>query len=312
MQRAVLALVVAGMALSATPASAQLFEISRLDQSRAVSMATDVAYDPIHDCYFVITGWPNVVTGQFLDRFGRTLGPTFTLGTPDSFFVSATVYSPDVSDGAGGRGGFLAIWVAGNGEVVAQIVSFPGRLVGVPRPIFTAHGEFRSSDVAYSPTDRTFLVALEYRKFETLFDAPSWLVRVDLSAQAIGAAALSSDPNYNCFFEYTSTCDVHVEWNPVSREFGVLYPQGISSSETSGSVNGCSRACEATALSWAARMSDSATARASSESTHTTATTSLSDPRQQRPCTALSWMATDKSLQEDECQGRWNSSPMTG
>jgi hypothetical protein len=226
MKRRLLAFVVTAIVLTSGSASAQLFEISRLDEARAVSMATDAAYDPVHDCYFMITGWPDVVTGQFLDRAGRPAGPAITLSTTQqSFFVSATVYSPDVSDGAGGRGGFLALWVGASGQLVAQIVSFPGRLVGPATTIFGALGEFRSGDVGYSSVDRRFLVAFEYRKWGTIDDAPSRLVVLDVNIHPIGEVALSSDPNHNCFFEYLEMCDVHVEWNPISREFGVLYPQ---------------------------------------------------------------------------------------
>jgi hypothetical protein len=225
---------VCGLSLvTASPASAQLFEIARTDQSVVSTFGSDAAYDSVHDCYFVVSGFPEVA-GQFVDRAGRPLGPALTLDRSRAFYVSPVVYSPDLSDGAGGRGGFMVIWSpeSANNSLIAQVVSFPGRLVGTPRTIFAASRSWiTSSDVDYSPVDRMFLVGVEYFKFDAVFDAPSRLLRLDLSSQVIGDVPLSSDPNFNCFQEGYWWCDIHVKWNPVAGEFGVLYRQSVGTAQ---------------------------------------------------------------------------------
>jgi hypothetical protein len=227
--------------LLATPASAQLFEIASDSTPLADAFQNDAAYDPIHDTYFIVAGAPATI-GQFFDRSARALGPALTLDPQVSTFVASAAYSPDVSDGTGGHGGFLVIWSSRVGELFAQIVSFPGRAIGLPQRIFVnPHGtsgivpEITSSDVAYSPIDRIFLVVVEYRNGQSLFDGPSRLIRVNLQGQPVGETALSSDPNFDCFFEGFWQCDVHIVWNPVFQEFGVFYMQGISASESDNS-----------------------------------------------------------------------------
>ncbi len=197
-------------------------------------MSSHAAYDPVHDCYFVVSGFPAVV-GQLLDRSGRALGPVITLDSQRAFVVERTVYSPDVSDGAGRRGGFIIVWVPDatslGTELMAQIVVFPGIPVDGSKRIFTAPSGFiTSSDVEYSPSARIFLVAVEYWKGSgSIFDAPSRLLRLNLQAQVLTETALSSDPNDNCFAEGFSSCDVHVKWNSIANEFGVLYAQSFGS-----------------------------------------------------------------------------------
>jgi hypothetical protein len=228
----VLGCVVWAIGLSHTPAFAQPFEISRVSHSFGATMTTDVAYDPVHDCYFVISGDP-MVKGQFVDRSGRPLGASITLDTRRSPFVSRTVYSPDVSDGAGGRGGFLAAWspTYNGGTVLVRLVTVRGGLVGSPRGI--ASGFIVNVDAAYSPVDRVFFVGV--RDERGPWDNPARLLRLNLDGVPLEEIALSTVPNASCFHELDSACEVHVEWNPVSGEFGVLYPQGEASSTANSS-----------------------------------------------------------------------------
>ncbi len=215
--------------LTASSASAQLFEIARSGQSPVSSMSSHAAYDPVHDRYLVVTGFPTVI-GQFFDRFGNAAGSSFSLDIGSALFVLRVVYSPHVSNGAGGFGGFVVIWSYDHGQnVFAQIVSLPSGLVGARRTIFTGPPStfVVSADLAYAQTDRVFLVALTY--FAATANQPSQMVRLDLQAQSIGQTSLSFDPNQSCINEeFFWTCNIHVAWNPISREFGVLYRQGVS------------------------------------------------------------------------------------
>jgi hypothetical protein len=224
-----LALVAAAVLFSAAPASAQLFEIARSSQPLNVAFSANAAFDPAHDCYFVVTREP-AVTGHFIDRFGNIIG-TVAFDPRGGPYVSRVTYSPDVSDGAGGHGGFVVIFTL-ESAVVAQIVSFPGRLVGPPVPIYGGPTDpvfIIKADIAYSPVDRGFLVALARVK-EGLFptNVPAVLVWLDLDAHPIRQTTLSSDPDFSCFnLEFFDECsEVGVAWNPISAEYGVLYTQG--------------------------------------------------------------------------------------
>jgi hypothetical protein len=227
------AFVASVIVVCAAPASAQLFEISRVDQSPVTDIASEAAYDPVHDCYFVITGNPTVA-GQFVDRSGRPLGPTVTLdrrsfGGP-SFLNTRTVYSPDV---VGGQGGFLVIWSSRTKmevALLAAIVTFPGLLTTGPQRVdFRPLVDITGGGVAYSPTDHVFLVAVQYFATATLF-------RLDLEGQPLDQRPLSIPPDASCTGPQLFSCDIQVAWNPLAQEFGVLYSQGASTSTASERV----------------------------------------------------------------------------
>jgi hypothetical protein len=94
---------------AAAPASAQLHEITHVnDPSWFAFFGGDAAYDPVHDCYFAISS-RNPVSGRFLDRNGATIGTVLFDARPGDI-IAEVVYSPHLSDGAGGFGAFLAIW----------------------------------------------------------------------------------------------------------------------------------------------------------------------------------------------------------
>src|SRR4051812_1234403 len=102
------AALVAGLTLGlASSASAQLYEATRSnDPSFGVGLGSGAAYDPIHDCYFVVSGVGSV-TGRFIRPDGATLGAV-NLDAREGFAVVA--FSADIPDGGGGFGGFLTIW----------------------------------------------------------------------------------------------------------------------------------------------------------------------------------------------------------
>jgi hypothetical protein len=152
--RTVCAFVSAGLALCvASPASAQLYEVTHsTDPSWGTGFGNGAAYDPVHDCYFVVSGYRSV-TGRFINRDGATIG-TVTFDTRDGTAIAEVAYSSDVSDGAGGFGGFLTIWtLRGVPGLFGQIVAFPVGLVGPPVTIrATQPGELElNAGIAYSP-----------------------------------------------------------------------------------------------------------------------------------------------------------------
>ena len=73
--RIVCAFVSAGLALCvASPASAQLYEVTQSnDPSWRPGFKSGAAYDPVHDCYFVVSG-EGSVSGRFINRDGATIG----------------------------------------------------------------------------------------------------------------------------------------------------------------------------------------------------------------------------------------------
>ncbi len=155
MRRFVLAVLLVAIA---RPASAQLFEISSTHDSIVTSFGASAAYDPVHDCYFVVatvvdSGSQHKLIGRFLNRSGAALG-TVTMDTfPVGGAVSAVTYSPDISDGAGGFGGFVVVWPSG-GSIAAQGVAFPGRLVGSKATVTGPGFAPTRLAVAYSPVQR--------------------------------------------------------------------------------------------------------------------------------------------------------------
>ncbi len=229
-------LVLVSSLLMVRPAAAQLFSASQGSEKMFTSPSARAAYDPVHDCYFEITG-SSRLEGRFFDRAGRAVSGFLLIDAGEAAHVAAVVYSPDVSDGAGGFGGVVVVWShdvinGGSGErelLFAQIVSFPGRLVGTRRTIFAGTPMFSyvmSTDVAYSPTDRVFLVALSESSSSPVTDQRAWIVRLGLDLQPLGQTTLSSSPNLACLVVFFFRCHIGVAWNPTSREFGVLYRQG--------------------------------------------------------------------------------------
>jgi len=242
--RIIYTLVAAGLALSpAAPAAAQLHAVTESnDPSFRIGYASSAAYDPVHDCYFVVSGGASV-TGRFINPGGANIG-AISFDARAGF--SAVAYSPDIRDGAGGFGGFLAIWsLSGLPGLFGQIVSFPRGPIGPPvpiRPTFPAAFEFKGG-IAYSPVDHVFLVALgEYPFGINNGRLPTRIIRLNQDAQPLDDILLSSDsecPN----LEFSLGCNqVDVAWNPISTEFGVLYGEGpqrtLARISGSGTVSG--------------------------------------------------------------------------
>jgi hypothetical protein len=223
----ILAASLAALVGSVGSASAQLTPLGPLAGMVALwDFRGDVGYDPAHDVYLIafrtarrgINLVPTTMAA-FYDRAGKHLhsfdiinDSLTNIGDGEDIRVA---YSPDVSNGLGGFGGFLVIRVY-SGGVWAHLVFYPG--VAGPRiPVFTEANADKAA-VAYSPVDRQFLVAWGGRP-----GAPPQFVRVDLNGQRIGSPTLLRSER-ECDSPYPYACDeVDVAWNPTTNEFGVLY-----------------------------------------------------------------------------------------
>jgi hypothetical protein len=218
---------------AAPPASAQLFEIARTNTKVVSGISPAAAYDPVHDCYLVVSGGGSF-SGRFVDRAGRMLGAPFVIGAVPPFIATAVTYSPDVSNGQGGVGGFVAVWNPQNTTtLVAQLVSYPGRLVGLPITIMTGPVGvlfLEIADIAYSPVSKRFLVGATFWTSYPGSPPPSRSVLLNLNAQPIVEMALSLGSSGSCHtVEFFSSCnEVRVVWNSQTNEFGALYREGFN------------------------------------------------------------------------------------
>ena len=234
----VVAIAAAVITHAPSPAFAQLFEIARAVPiaGGATVLAADIAYDPVHDRYLVISEGPIGgalrIVGHFTDRTGRVVAGPFDIAPHG--WLHRVAYSPDVSDGIGGRGGFVVITgdlLAIAGELNAQIVSYPGRLVGSATMIFSAppNSATFKVDIAYSPTARRFLVAVGVYQPTSRFTAtasiPVRAIMLDLEAMPISDVPISPDPNPAPSFHefYYRRNEIRAVWNPASDDFGVLF-----------------------------------------------------------------------------------------
>lgn len=225
------------LVLGALPdrAAAQLVSLGSGSTSTSTTAAA-VAYDPAHDAYLVAR--PGAGASAFADGDGNLDGPSFTV-TASGASLHA-VYSADVSDGAGGTGGFLITWTDPGPfyfNVHAQIVAYPGRLVGPPVTVYQftnpqGSGIF-STAAAYSPTERVFLVAMGVVVLHV--NSPRF-VRLDLAGQPLGGIVLlpgagfphlgmpslgMPSPGASCGVLFHCG-EVHAVWNAASQEFGIL------------------------------------------------------------------------------------------
>jgi hypothetical protein len=192
----------------------------------------DVAYDPAHDAYLYVSQFPPSASpamgGLFINGTTHVASAPFVIGAITSTALSfRAVYSPDVSDGVGGLGAFVVMWSEGgccvNGTLQAQIVAYPGRLVGPRTGIVSPAVQVRNLSGSYSSTSRVFLFAwgdsgTKTPKFE----------RLDLSAQPFGIVTPLSVPRADaCDVNAISNCvPVVSAWNSVTDEFGIAFLDG--------------------------------------------------------------------------------------
>jgi hypothetical protein len=206
------------LTLADGPASAQLNTPGSVPITSVGGMFKGAAYDPAHGAYLVV----GTNSGVFIDAtFHAPLSP-FAIPSRNSV---AALYGPDLSDGTGGIGAFLVVYLTGDLNLKAQIVAYPGRLVGPPHTLAVLPDDIGPLSGAYSPVDRVFLVA--WRHLDQTNTATRF-VRVDLNGLPVGSVTpVSDDPNPSstiCGFEFTLQCvDTQTVWNPASNQFAVYY-----------------------------------------------------------------------------------------
>lgn len=240
-----------GLAASvASPAAGQLVTISS-GTTGASTLSGDVAYDPSHDVFLFVHPGTSVdaafpappVTGRFVNGYGNTSWPLFTIGPGGPIITPArAIYSPDLDDGAGGAGAFLVVWSSQaypEGHLYVQVVAFPNRLVGPPVVLDQWSTSPRGSslspyvptvDVAYSAADHVFLIAWEVRRLHQSCAITCWndtqievrFRRLNQQVQTVGN--LATIGGAVVAKQFCVLCGmINVVWNPASNEFGVLY-----------------------------------------------------------------------------------------
>jgi hypothetical protein len=133
--------------------------------------------------------------------------------------LARVAYSPHVSNGAGGSGGFLVTWAEPFAPslpvVFSQIVAYPNRVVG---PAGGLADDFSLREIAYSPVSQVFLAAWETH------NAPNsaFFRRVALNAQPIGAPVVLANGNAAQSWVIWNSITA-IAWNSATNEFGILY-----------------------------------------------------------------------------------------
>jgi hypothetical protein len=209
----------------ATPGAAQLTPIGSNPLLLATGMrGSDVAYDPVHDVYLVVGAY-GPVWGAFANANGDLLSFVHINNTGSGFaHYPRVAYSPHVSNGNGGSGGFLVTWHEGtsamNNFVHTRVVAYPDRLVSptVAIPTQATHWE-RGAAVAYSPASQVFMVAVGdvYNQV--------WIARLNPSGQLLGSPAVISEGGHGAR-------DPGITWIPAMNEFGVIFTGWMSSGAT--------------------------------------------------------------------------------
>ena len=188
---------------------------------------TDIAYDPAHDAYLVVTAF-GPVWGVFVNGNNTPVTPVFMItdGSLGFGHRPIAVYSPDVSNGAGGTGGFLVTWNAASGggncpnsatpcTLQDRIVSLqaPGYFVtGVQTVTDTSQGSIyfeNHAAVAYSRASHIFLVAY-------MTSIPAY----GLQARFLNTAGVPVSGTLR--LSEGSTRDPGLAWNPATNDFGMV------------------------------------------------------------------------------------------
>jgi hypothetical protein len=214
-----LALAALGIAGAPAPAAAQLAAVSANPLAIAsYSKGTAAAWDPVNQVYLVVggraAGTPLPLYGVFVAANGSPVTAPFQINTPGLHAdFPRVVYSPDVSNGAGGFGGFLVTW---NGGLIpisvhARVVAYPNRLVTGEMTIPGDSNIETGPAVAYSPASIRFLVVWKAGSAHAVYGA-----FLGTAGQLLAGPFLISE-------QATGARDPNLAWNPYSNEFGVVY-----------------------------------------------------------------------------------------
>jgi hypothetical protein len=219
---------------SAPPALAQLSRVGTNPDLGAVPVrGTDTAYDPVNDIYLVVGSTAgNTMTplfGVFSNTAGDPIAAPFQVNDGGLLaHFPRVIYSPDLSNGAGGFGAFLVTWHGGlfTNSVHARVVAYPNRIVSADTTIPSQTFQEAGPSVAYSPSSHVFLVTWQASDFTV------WGAILGMSAQLVGGPFQISDVGIGAR-------DPSVAWNPSNNEFGVLYSgfSGAGATTTFARVN---------------------------------------------------------------------------
>jgi hypothetical protein len=196
----------------------------------------DVAYDPIHDRYLVVSG-NGFIEGQLLDGAGNKLTSfPVALGSLIGGYTQTprVAFSPDLN---GGAGGYLVTWHESVGpiaQVRGKMVSTDGNaltgdIVLAPEAGAPGTGSYwvMGAAVAYSTTSKEFLVTW-MGGYQTTQDIR--YMRVNLAGQLLQATvAITGGVDWER--------DPCVTYNPVLDEFYIVYA-GYLDAGHFGYVNG--------------------------------------------------------------------------
>lgn len=185
---------------------------------------SDVAYDPVNKVYLVVGAYGSV-WGSFTTLSGDLIS-AFPINAPGPFaHFPRVIYSPDVSNGVGGVGGFIVTWhesPGGANFVNTRVVAYPAGPVSLQQTIAAPVGTWWESgaSIAYSTTSRVSLVT--WRSADYLI----WGARLDVNGNLIGTAFQISQTGQGAR-------DPSVAWNSATDQFGIIYDGwGATSTQT--------------------------------------------------------------------------------
>ena len=232
--RGLLAAAVAWLALGigAAPAWAQLSRVGVNPLLISTNIrGSDTAYDPGNGVYLVVgsmaTGSGTTpLWGIFVNTAGAPVTGPFAISEPGAYaHFGRVTYSPDVSNGAGGFGGFLVTWHGGlwTTSVRTRIVAYPNRLVSPERILPGGSFQETGAASAYSRASGVFMTVWQAAK-------PSYVVwgaRIGTDGSLLGAPFPVSEPSVNA--QYPS-----IAWDSASNRFGVVYAAFRTSDAVTG------------------------------------------------------------------------------
>jgi hypothetical protein len=218
----------------AAPAAADISRVGATTPLFVTSLlrGNDVAYDPANDVYLVVGGY-GPVYGYFVNAAGTPVGSLLTIKAGSAPFAHypRVEYSPDVSNGAGGQGGFLVSWhqddAPGVNSVHVKVVAYPNVLVTGDVAVSGTDATFweAAPAIAYSRTSQKFLVVWQ------TYGTGAYAIHgrfVGANGAPQGTVIPITNPG--------GARDPGVAWDSAKDEFGISYGAWDSQSAYAGFV----------------------------------------------------------------------------